>query len=148
MCRLDGGPGPPELGDDDLERPRIYSDHITDAGVAHLSRLANLTLLTLASKNVTDDTLIHLKDLSGLTSLTLFQTQASGAGLKGLECLGQLQRLNLRGTPTTDAIVPLVLESMPALEYIDLKKTKVSAEGIERLQQARPDLKIVRDQVR
>jgi len=85
LCRLDGGPGPPELGDDDLERPRIYSDHITDAGVAHLSRLANLTLLTLASKNVSDDTLIHLK---------------------------------------------------------------VSAEGIERLQQARPDLKIVRDQVR
>jgi internalin A len=57
----------------------------TDAGLAHLKGLTNLSALGLADTQLTDAGLVHLKGLSRLSCLSLSGTPVTGAGIKELE---------------------------------------------------------------
>jgi len=76
---------------------------VTDAGLAHLAELTNLTRLALAGTGVTDAGLAHLAGLTNLTMLTLAATSVTDAGLAHLAGLTNLTILNLRSTGVTDA---------------------------------------------
>lgn len=68
---------------------------ITDAGLAPVARLKNLTALHLERSNVTDAALGHLAGLTGLQYLNLYGTGISDAGLAQLTGLKQLRRIYL-----------------------------------------------------
>jgi hypothetical protein len=67
--------------------------HVTDAGLAHLKGLANLSELYLGGTQVTDAGLVQLNGLNRLTRLDLHNTQVTDAGAIELEA--RLRRLRI-----------------------------------------------------
>ena len=58
---------------------------MTDAGVAHLAGLTNLTELSLSGTGMTDAGVVHLARLTNLTWLYLCDTGVTDAGVADLE---------------------------------------------------------------
>lgn len=72
--------------------------NITDAGLAYLKALPQLTRLDLGSCALTDTGLAHLKALTNLKILGLsYCNRITDAGLKHLRALPGLQKLDLQG---------------------------------------------------
>jgi len=63
----------------------LDNDNITDAGLAHLQKLTNLTGLYLYDTKVTDLGLTYLRRLSKLDALELSYTKVTDAGAKKLQ---------------------------------------------------------------
>ena len=63
----------------------LMNRKLTDAGLAHLKGLNNLTGLLLADTKVTDAGLAHLKGLTKLKRLGLWDTKVTDAGKKKLK---------------------------------------------------------------
>jgi len=57
---------------------------VTDAGLAHLKNLKNLTYLNLYGTGITDAGLVHLKGLTNLKKLYLWQTKVTSSGADDL----------------------------------------------------------------
>ena len=58
---------------------------ITDAGLADLRKLSNLTTLSLEGTDITDAGLAHLRELTNLRYLILERTGVTDAGAKSLQ---------------------------------------------------------------
>ena len=86
--------------------------------------------------------LTHLHDQPELSDLSLACPTLSDLGVKPLAGLKRLQRLSLAGSAMTDAGLRHLEEGLTNLTALDLRKTKASAQGIERLQKALPNCKI------
>ena len=76
---------------------------VTDAGLAPLSAMPNLTRLHLERTAVTDDALPNLAKLSNLEYLNLYATDVSDDGLEALQKLPKLKHLYLWQTKVTPA---------------------------------------------
>ena len=63
----------------------VAKTRITDAGLLHIGRLANLQDLDLSLTAVTDIGLTHLKALSTLQSVTVWRTRVTDAGVRALQ---------------------------------------------------------------
>ena len=66
-------------------RCSLEKTEITDAGLAYLKRLANLSYLNLYSTAITDAGLEHLKGLTNLKHLYLWQTKVTDSGATNLQ---------------------------------------------------------------
>jgi hypothetical protein len=138
-------------------------DLITDAGVAHLSRLTNLeqlyiaseqltgkTLkslagmhkldwLTLGSPLITDDDLRHLAPLESLDWMEFVGTGVNGTGFRHLREHPKLSSLSLGGTRLNDeGLAEIAL--LPRLEWVNVIDTHVTTAGLELLKKC-PNLK-------
>ena len=73
---------------------------MTDAGLAHLGKIASLTTLELAKTKVTDAGLKHLAGLKGLSHLTIEGSGVTPAAVASLEStMPELRVEPLRGVP-------------------------------------------------
>ena len=62
-------------------------DQITDAGLAHVAKLSNLTVLDLRGSSITDAGLAHLAKLANLTVLELSDCpKITNMGITVLQC--------------------------------------------------------------
>ncbi|MCU0878176.1 MAG: hypothetical protein MUF06_10360 [Pirellulaceae bacterium] len=144
---------------------QLSRTQVTDAGLEHLEEL-QLDSLDLSETRVTDDGIVALRNLP-LRELVLTGTDVQGTriglftGFRRLQAvdlehapiaescawelatLPMLEHLNLSRTNVTDAIIP-ALASCRRLTRVNLKGTKLTREGFDQLQQARPELTIVR----
>jgi hypothetical protein len=68
----------------------LAGDPITDAGLAHLRALTELTLLGVNQTHIGDQGLINLKSLTHLESLRIENTKVTIAGLEHLRHLTKL----------------------------------------------------------
>jgi hypothetical protein len=68
-----------------------YCNHVTDAGVAHLTGLTRLRRLKLCDTHVTDAGLASLEGLTDLEELDLHGTSITDAGLAHLGVLAKLR---------------------------------------------------------
>ena len=133
----------------------VHDLRITDAGLAHVGKLAALEDLRIGESRITDDGLAELKGLS-LRRLDLEKGTITGAGLRhvdvtrleeltfeeapraddaALEALRgakALRRLNLEETAVTDAGMACLAECR-ALEWLDIDHTRVTDAGIAHL---------------
>jgi hypothetical protein len=105
---------------------------VTDAGLAHLTRLAHLRLLELHDTRVGDDGLSHLRGLPALELLSLRFTLASDAGLAHLRDLPRLANLDLAGTRVSDAGLGH-FRDLPSLARLSLNGTRVTDAGLGEL---------------
>src|SRR5262249_27033644 len=124
-----------------LSRLDLSNTGITDAGLAHLKGLPELSWLDLSKTQVTDNGLVHLKGLP-LWDLELYRTKVTDAGLVHLKGM-RLTDLSLSGTSVTDVGLRH-LRGLENLCTVNLFGTKVSKKGIDELQQALPDIRIER----
>ena len=110
-----------------------------DAALAKLAPLApNLRWLDLAGTAVTDAALAQLGAMRNLTRLQLQRTAITDAGLKQLAGLGELESLNLYGTAVTDAALD-TLKRLPKLRQLYLWQSKVTPEAAKAFAEARVD---------
>lgn len=104
----------------------LWFKPFTDADLARLSVLTDLTQLDLCGTHVTDRGLASIKKLTRLESLELACTRVTDAGLVHLRGMAQLSRLRLEQCDITDAGVPH-LQAIPSPEmYVHLQETKVT----------------------
>ena len=145
--------------------PNDGSSEVTDAGLAHLSRLKNLASLTLHGRRITDAGLAHLKGLTSLQGLHLYDCSITGPGLVSLEGLPGLRVLQLEGNPMTDRGLEYVegltqlrllglarcpvgdaglasLSRLPNLSWVNLNVTRVNKEQAENLRRSIPGLEV------
>jgi hypothetical protein len=144
---------------------------ITDAGIASLSRLGKLRDLLVSGARLTDDALASISRSTKLESLAFTPNQQydkQSFSDRGLESLGQnlklkkldlsnsnitddglrhvslmreLEFLSIQSTVVTDAGL-VHLESLPKLTQLWTTDSKITREGLERLGEKLPQLKL------
>lgn len=108
---------------------RSDEQRITKEDWRHLSELRHLKELWLRGK-VTDDEIAHVVRLTDLDLLSLAGTSISDDGLKRLKSLRNLKRLDLGATEITDEGLPHLLD-LPKLEFLNLDGcTRITDEGL------------------
>lgn len=119
----------------------LYNTQVTDAGLVHLQGLRRLTQLYLYNAQVSDAGLVHLRGLTALTELDLYNAKVTDTGLKELTGLTALTWLNLRNTQVTDAGLKH-LKGLPSLTQVDLYNTHVTVTGVADLKSTLPNCRI------
>jgi hypothetical protein len=115
---------------------------IDDAAVHDLQGVAPQVLwLDLGHTRITDAALASLTALPNVTRLRLNNTAVTDAALDGLGRLTHLESLNLYGTGVTDAGIAK-LQALKQLRTLYLWQTAVTAEGVAKLKAALPKLTI------
>lgn len=94
----------------DLARTKV-----TDAGLATLAGMKNLTRLHLENTGISDGGLVHLAGLSRLEYLNLYNTRVTDAGLARLHGLKSLKKLYLWQSQATPAGVEPLRQAIPGL---------------------------------
>jgi hypothetical protein len=102
-----------------------------------------LVHLNLGGQPVTDAQLAHLKGLIDLTELHLEKTKITDKGLENLRGLTNLEYLNLYGTDVTDKGLAN-LEGLKKLKHLNLRQTKVTEAGAAKLKKALPGVDVNR----
>jgi hypothetical protein len=146
---------------------------ITDRGLQHLNELGKTQILLLSNTEIQGRELQQLSSLSGLAMLVLSGCALDGPDLKGLEPLysgmapggnltldntpvsdddlakvsgfANLLYLGVAHTQVTDRGLPHIYLLKKLLRF-DLRGTRVTAEGVEKLKQAIRGLKVAWDE--
>lgn len=105
---------------------------IGDTGIAHLRPLVRMTYLKLDGTRITDRGIAHLAPLARLSHLGLSNTAITDAGVEALGNRPKLWQLNLDGTKITDASLEH-LSTFPELEDIRLSNTAITDAGLKHL---------------
>jgi uncharacterized membrane protein len=109
---------------------------------ALLSAAGAIVELNLQDAELDDFTAASLGKLTALTRLRLSHNALTDRGIEILAGLPRLERLNLYSNPgVTDASVD-VLARIASLRRLDVWQTGITADGIARLRQRRPDLTV------
>ena len=117
---------------------------LADEDLTKLPKLPKLRRLVLDENPIRGPALSSLKEQPELVDLSLGSPTFTDLFAKDLAELKRLKRLSLVGTSVTDAAITH-LESMTNLEQLDLRQTKVTKEGVARLEKALPKCKITCD---
>lgn len=127
-------------GSPKLTRLSLERNEVDGPGLKYLAKL-NLKSLGLEFNPIRDETLHHLLQLSSLESLALNQCRGvTDRGIQSgtLQKMTHLKQLGLRGLhQVTDAAVDELVK-LNHLEHINVRATKVSVAGVERLKKALP----------
>ncbi len=117
-------------------------NEIADEGLAGLRHLPNLEELFLYGSKITDAGLVHFKPLEQLEFLGIQHTRVTGSGLIHLQSLANLAWLDLSYTQIGDPELKQ-LEKLSQLKAVGLYGTRVSPDGIRRIQAALPDCTVL-----
>jgi internalin A len=126
-----------------LEELHLGESLATDAALAGIEEMGNLTNLNLCGERLTDAGLVHLRNNHKLKRLNLMWQPVTDAGLAQLSHLTSLEFLGLCKTKITDAGLRH-LEGLTSLQKLDLSFTHVTDQGIKDFQKALPHCKIER----
>ena len=124
-----------------LQELTLANAGLNDATLAQLPKLPTLKRLVLDGNDIRGTGLPHLTGQPELIDLSLSHPNLIALTAENLAELKQLKRLSLAGSGLTDAgIKPLAI--LTNLESLDLRRTKVTATGIDELQAALPKCQI------
>lgn len=128
---------------------------MTEVGLQVLRAMPQLTKLDISGKQRTDSGLwfVGLTDigldpvatLADLRELNVSGTPVSSRGLEKLRGLKKLEKLNLLACKRVTDEAVAVLAAMPALKWVELKDTSLTAKGFADLRKAKPALMIAGD---
>jgi len=123
----------------------VYSpgSRVGDDQVAALAAAGDQVVeLNLQDAGLGDSVAESLGKLTGLARLRLSRNEITDRGIAALARLPRLERLNVYANAgVTDASVD-ALASIASLRQLDVWQTGLTAQGIARLQQRRPDLAV------
>ncbi len=112
--------------------------HLTEVGIGHLQLLPNVTALNVVV--ATDADLVRMKPLAHLTSLSFNLHQLSASGLEALGEFPKLDYLILGGHPNFDDSYLIPLAKLSPLRKLILQDVKVTAAGIAKFREQRPEV--------
>ena len=92
---------------------------------------------------IPEESLRAMAELKDLRVLKLGHSNITSAGLRILNSLEKLEKLGLEGCRRIDDNAIAALAGWKSLRYLDLQDTQVTAEGVETLRKARPDLAVL-----
>ncbi len=121
----------------------ISHTRVTDKGLGQLAAIKTLRNLDLGASAVSDDGLKELTRVKSLQKLYFGSTAVTDVGVKALIELEDLQTLYLYNTLVTDDCLQALVK-FKSLRSVLLTKTKVTDKGLEKLNVARPRLRIMR----
>lgn len=110
-----------------------HSTTVSDRACEAIGKLARLAFLDLSSTQVTGAGLRHLAALRDLERLDLAFLKLGDRDLAPLLGLSRLTELNLAYSELTDAGIELIVDALPELERIDLTASAITARGIASL---------------
>ena len=116
----------------ELEELSLLGDYgaISNAGLAHISKLQKLRHLNLNSALINGVGLSYLRQLPFLNSVNLSNAEIFDADIsKHIRALTKLERLGLRGTHITDEGLNC-LRNLTKLQYLDLEGTHITDKGL------------------
>lgn len=122
-----------------LEWLDVSRTKTTDKGLARLSQATMLKQLFLEGTLVTEESFGLIATLTQLEELDLTRLQLSDAALAKLEPLKKLKILHLAHTPVSDEAIPH-LAKLKNLDEIDTSGTRITADGLQQLRTALPNL--------
>jgi hypothetical protein len=131
-----------------LERIGIWhATLITPKGTAALKKIPSLKHVNILYSHLTDESLKNIGELHQLKKLYVFRNQFTDIGLSYLKNLDQLEILDIKAnndkvTVITDTGVKY-LEGLKNLKELYIVDADVTPEGIQRLREAIPQLKII-----
>ena len=131
----------PLAGLTDLTSLKLYYTHLTDSGILQLKTLHHLQILELTGGQYTGNTLGQL-DLRELRQLRLYGEKVNDSALRTLANCTALEKLDLRDTGITDAGLPH-LKPLKTLRNLDLSGTETTDPARAELRTALPDLTII-----
>ncbi len=102
--------------EDQVKWVDLARTQVTDAGLAHLKGMKNLTRLHLENTKVTDAGLAHLSTLTNLEYLNLYGTGVSDAGIVKLANLKNLKKVFLWQSKVTEDGAKKLAAAIPGLE--------------------------------
>jgi Leucine-rich repeat (LRR) protein len=114
---------------------------LTDADLAHLDGWKLHTLNVDGNRALGDAGMAHLSKHADLARLYLSRTQVGDGGLEYLKGLKRLELLYVDGTKVTDGGLEL-LHDLESLKNLNVVKTKVTDPGIKNLAAALPSCRI------
>ncbi|HAL14698.1 MAG TPA: hypothetical protein DCP67_12865, partial [Planctomycetaceae bacterium] len=125
--------------------------HLTTAEVGNeqvslVKDLPFIVSLNLRGTQVNDEGAALLAGMSGLERLHLEKTGVTDAALNHLTGLENLKYLNVYGTEVTDAAIDTIA-GIKGLEKVYIWQTKITIDGVAKLKEKRPELKIIPDLV-
>jgi Leucine Rich repeat len=123
----------------DLGDLSFYGIRCDDGALARLGQLTALQVLRLSNCPITDAGMVHIEKLQELQVIGLTGTAIGDAGISHLEKCLKLQGVFLDGTKVTRNGVAR-LAGLPDLEIIEVRETALSAEQVEALRQAHPNV--------
>jgi hypothetical protein len=127
-----------------IQRVDLIGDKFTETGLDRLKGLPRLERLTISSYRYPFAVQRHLNDVSTLKSLDLSSNSyVYNEGLQHLKGFVQLQALDLGFTFITDAGLPQ-LYCLQTLKRLGLHGTRVTDNGVAKLQRELPTCKIER----
>ncbi len=116
----------------------------SDAGLINISHMRKLQQLDLRNTRVTNEGLVALKDIKSLSMLTLPPTTTDAAVAQLVEYDLRLSGLFLMGEGYTDACTPSLI-ALKHLTNIGLWRTKITEQGFQELQRAKPHVRFSRN---
>jgi hypothetical protein len=114
-----------------------------DEVTKQLARFPRLEPVNLGDWSVSDAGLANLSGLTDLTVLNLQRTQVTNAGLAHLSGLTKLQSLDLSGIQVTDLGLPHQ-KRLTKLKWLALTGTRATGGGIQELKRTLPSLTVDR----
>ncbi len=119
----------------DLSFTKIDNQLFADA-----SKPWNVRRLNVESTKITDEAMGEIAKMSAIVELDLSMCKISNEGLKQIAGHPRLATLWLTGTLVDDDILP-TLQSLKALDYVNLDDTLVTKDGWKKIQAAIPKLR-------
>lgn len=116
-------------------------ERYSDADFALTCRLRNVQSLRLGRTLVTDDGLAPISNLRELRVFSIGSSHITDQGMQHIVGLPRLERLTLYDVDLTDVGLAR-LAALPKLELLQIKRTRVTAHGIESLRTALPQCEI------
>ena len=114
---------------------------LTDRSIAIIAEFPNLEYLWLNSTQVAGTSLMELKRLQDLTNLFLGENAIKDDFIRKLSLVNSLEYLSISNTETSDDTLA-VLCKMPNLRFIDVAGTQVTESSADELRRLHPHLHI------
>ena len=122
---------------------QLSGQDLNDEGLEPIKSLESVKILNLRDTKITNAGIIHIEGMKDLKRLHLERTQIDDTCIDYLTGLQELEYLNLYSTKVSDLGLSK-LKDLKNLKKLYLWQTKVTNEGVKQLEEALPDLKIVR----
>jgi len=118
------------------------AEDISDESIKNLVKIKDrLVKVDLRNSSISDQSLIFLAEFPLLTHLNLSGTAVSSSGISYLSRASSLETLNLVKTSVSNDIVNNLI-SYPNLRSVYLWNSKFTSEGVDELQNKKPNLEI------